>query len=91
MSGIAWRPEEPVPMTPTRLPAKSTRFWGQLPVCNVSPAKEARPLNLGVLVEDRQPVAMMQNLADTRPPPAVWILQRPAASSKAADLTRVFS
>ena len=32
ISGIAWMPEEPVPITPTRLPVKSTSRWGQRPV-----------------------------------------------------------
>ena len=29
MIGIAWIPEEPVPITPTRMPVKSTPSWGQ--------------------------------------------------------------
>jgi hypothetical protein len=32
MSGIDWMPDEPVPMTATRRPVKSTPSWGQRPV-----------------------------------------------------------
>ncbi|SKT64583.1 Uncharacterised protein [Mycobacteroides abscessus subsp. abscessus] len=30
--GTSWMPEDPVPITPTRLPAKSTPDAGQCPV-----------------------------------------------------------
>ena len=30
--GMDWIADEPVPITPTRLPAKSTPSWGQRPV-----------------------------------------------------------
>ena len=29
MSGMDWMPDEPVPMTATRWPVKSTPSWGQ--------------------------------------------------------------
>lgn len=90
MSGMAWMADEPVPITPTRLPVKETRSCGQLPVCSIRPPNDSRPLNFGTFADDRQPVAMMQNFADTRSPVAVSILQRPADSSKTADFTRVF-
>ena len=32
MIGMDWMPEEPVPMTATRMPVKSTPSWGQCPV-----------------------------------------------------------
>ena len=32
MIGIDWIPDDPVPMTATRLPEKSTPPWGQRPV-----------------------------------------------------------
>ncbi len=32
MMGIDWMADEPVPMTPTRLPVRSTPSWGQLEV-----------------------------------------------------------
>ncbi len=32
IGGIDWIPEEPVPITPTRLPAKDTGSWGHWPV-----------------------------------------------------------
>ena len=43
ITGMAWMPDEPVPMTPTRLPVKSTPSCGQAPVWYVSPAKRSRP------------------------------------------------
>lgn len=39
ISGMAWIPEEPVLITPTRLPVKSTSRCGQFPVWYDSPEK----------------------------------------------------
>ncbi len=78
-------------MIPTRSPLKSTLSWGQRPVWNVLPANDSIPSNFGVFVEDKQPVAMMQNFADSRSPRSVAINQRFAASSKTAEVTRVSS
>ena len=30
ISGIAWIPDDPVPITATRLPVRSTPSWGQM-------------------------------------------------------------
>ena len=89
MIGIDWMAEEPVPITPTRWPLKSTPSCGQRPVWYVAPRKLSRPGNFGTWAEDRQPVAMMQKRADTRSPRSVVTVQRRVASSKAAAVTRV--
>ena len=59
MIGIDWMPDDPVPMTATRLPVKSTPSCGQLLVKYTSPAKRSAPGMSGVFGIDRQPVAMM--------------------------------
>ena len=52
-------PEEPVPITATRRPVKSTPSWGQWPVWYVAPAKRSTPWISGNLDWDKQPDAMM--------------------------------
>ena len=86
MIGIDCTAEEPVPMTATRLPVKSTVLVR--PVAGVvALALEASPVprTSGRLGEERQPVAMMQNVAVMRAPSPVSITQAPAASSNAAE------
>ena len=63
MTGIDWIPDEPVPMTPTLRPLKSTPSWGQRPVWNDGPANESRPGMSGMRALERQPVAITQYLA----------------------------
>ncbi len=58
MSGIDWMPDEPVPITATRWPVKSTPSWGQRLVNHMSPAKRSTPGTSGTLGSDRQPVAI---------------------------------
>ena len=53
--------EEPVPMTATRLPVKSTRSWGQRLVKYTSPANRSMPSMSTSLGIDRQPVAITKN------------------------------
>ena len=89
MIGMLWIADEPVPITPTRLPVKSTPSWGQRPVWYVSPANESIPGKSGVLVDDRHPVAMMRNWAETSRPPSVRTVQRRVPSSNVAPATRV--
>ena len=79
--GIAWTAVEPVPITPTRLPAKSTPSCGQRAVWHASPRNDSRPGISGHLGFDRQPVAMMQNCAENRSPASVSTIQRCRASS----------
>jgi hypothetical protein len=62
------------------------------PVPRVIPrALEALEALAGFWAVERQPVAMMQNRADTSSPRSVLTVQRPAASSKWAAVTRVSS
>ena len=49
ISGIDWMPDEPVPMTATRWPVKSTLSWGQRPVKYTSPREVVGALDLGLL------------------------------------------
>ena len=80
MIGIDWMAEEPVPITPTRWPAKSTPSCGQAPVWYHLPSKVSRPLKLGSCAVERQPVAMMQKRAETCSPVSVLTSHRFAAS-----------
>jgi hypothetical protein len=50
-------PVEPLPMTPTRLPARST-VWSQRAECSTGPAKLSRPSMAGSLGVCRMPVAV---------------------------------
>ncbi len=58
MIGIDWIPLEPVPITPTRRPVKSTPSWGQRLVAYTGPAKRSMPAMSGSLGIDRHPVAI---------------------------------
>ena len=58
MIGIDWMPDEPVPITPTRLPVRSTPSWGQRLVKYTSPWKRSVPSMSTSLGTDRQPVAI---------------------------------
>ena len=81
MSGIDWMPDEPVPMTATRWPAKSTPSCGQVAVWYVRPAKVSRPGMSGKRQLERFPVAITQKRASKRSPASVITVQRSAASS----------
>ncbi len=58
MSGIDWTADDPVPITATRLPVKSTPSCGQVLVKYTSPAKRSVPSMSGTFGIERQPVAM---------------------------------
>src|SRR6185437_3046327 len=85
MTGIDWMAEDPVPMTATVLPVKSTPSCGQWPVWYVWPLKLSAPGKSGRRAVDRQPVAMTQYRADTASPRSVRTAQRCAAVSKTAS------
>ena len=89
MIGMAWTAEEPVPITPTRLPATSTPSCGHRPVWCSSPANRSRPGRSGIRGTERHPVAMIRKVAERRSPSPVTIDQDPAGSSSAASATRV--
>jgi len=58
ITGIDWMADEPVPMTPTRRPVKSTPSWGQCPVWYVGPWKLSTPGISGSFEWERQPDAI---------------------------------
>ena len=91
ISGMAWMPDEPVPMTATRRPVKSTPSCGQCAVCRVRPANRSMPGISGSFEVDRQPVAITSCSVSHRSPDSVVTVQRPSASRKCADATRVSS
>ena len=91
MCGIICTPDEPVPMTPTRSPVKSTPSCGHSPVWYHLPLKLFRPGMPGVRGVDRLPVAMMQNGAVTVSPLSVLTVHRLVRLLKAADRMRVLS
>ena len=64
--GIDWIADDPVPITPTRLPAKSTPSCGHRPVWYVSPSNTSAPSSPGRFGVDKQPVAITQNRHRTR-------------------------
>ena len=91
MCGIDWMAEEPVPITATRWPLKSTPSRGQRPVCQLGPSNVSAPGKAGSFMTERQPVAMMQWRAVIVWPRSVVTAQRLEASSKWALVTRVSS
>ncbi len=82
-------PDEPVPITATRLPLKSTPWCGQRLVKYTAPWKRLAPAISGALGTDRQPLAMMQKRALTGASVLVRMCQRWAASSQCAASTWV--
>src|SRR5215471_12503126 len=89
MSGIDWMPDEPVPIRPTRLPVKSTPSCGHRLVKYTSPQKRSAPLMSTCFGTDRHPVAMTRYRQESSSPREVLRSQRDAASSHAADSSRV--
>ena len=78
ISGITWMPVEPVPITATRLPVKSTGSWGQLLVQYSSPSKVSAPGNSGSLATDRPPTQLSTKRAVHVWPSSVPTVQRDA-------------
>ena len=89
MMGMDCIADEPVPMTPTRFPEKSTFSCGQRPVCKTGPSKSSRPSKAGKFGEERHPVAITQKVAEIRSPLPVSTTQWLASSSKTAERIRV--
>ena len=82
-------PLEPVPITPTRLPATSTPSAGQRAVWCWVPSNVSAPGIGGLFTSDRQPAADTRNRAETVAPSDVSTIQRFRSSSKRARSTRV--
>ena len=60
ITGITCTPLDPVPITATRLPAKSTGVAGHKPVWYDSPRKSSRPGTSGKYGTESTPVAAMK-------------------------------
>jgi hypothetical protein len=58
ISGIDCTADDPVPTTPTRLPARSGSSWGQRLVHRSSPPKLSSPVMPGSIGTERHPVAI---------------------------------
>src|ERR1700730_2700092 len=86
--GIDWTPDDPVPITPTRNPVKSTPSWGHNPVWYHFPLKLSKPGKLGVRGVERFPVAMMQNDAAAALPLSVFTVHVFVLLLNTASLTR---
>ena len=90
ISGVDCTPDEPVPISPTRSPVKSTSSRGHRLVWRMRPSNDSRPeMSAGRVGADRQPVAMTQKRAENLSPDSVSTSHRPAASSNVAAATRV--
>ncbi len=87
MAGISWTPLDPVPMTATRLSAKSTGVAGHNPVWYDSPRKSSRPGTSGKYGTERTPVAAMKNCARNAVPSPTTTVHFPDDSSYAAEVT----
>ena len=81
MTGMICTPLDPVPMTATRLPVKSTGVAGHNPVWYDSPRKSSRPGTSGKYGTERTPVAATKNRARISVPWLSTTVQRPAGSS----------
>ena len=81
MAGITCTPLDPVPMTATRLPAKSTGVVGHRPVWCDSPRKSSRPGTSGKYGTERTPVAATRNRARYSAPSPVVTVHVPDDSS----------
>ena len=69
-------PLEPVPMSPTRFPVKSTPSRGHVAVKYTSPSKPSRPGMSGAIGADRHPTAVTRKRAVTVSSWSVRISQR---------------
>ena len=89
MMGMLWMAEDPVPISPTVLPVKSTPSCGHSPVWYEGPANESAPMKWGTFVDDKQPVANTTNRAVRTSPWSVVTRQLFDFSLKMAEVTRV--
>ena len=90
--GANWAALQPVPMTPTRLPVRSTS-WSQRAEWNAGPANDSRPSIFGSWGRFSWPTALMTALARSVPswPSAstVCTVHVAVASSYSTDETSV--
>jgi hypothetical protein len=81
MTGMICTPLDPVPITATRLPVKSTGVAGHSPVWCDSPSKSSRPGTSGKYGTERTPVAATKYRARNSLPLPSTTVQRPVGSS----------
>ena len=81
ITGIAWIAEDPVPITATRLPLKSTGSFGHLEVWYHSPPKDSRPGKGGGFGTVSRPAASSTHRAEIVSPWFVSTSQRLRSSS----------
>ncbi len=86
--GTTWTPLDEVPMTATRLPARSIGWSGHCPVCTDTPVNWSRPGTSGRYGMDKTPVAAMTKRARTTVPSLACTVHPPDWSSKSADVMR---
>ena len=84
-------PVEPVPISPTRCPVKSTPSRGHRLVWYHGPANDSTPGSAGTWYADRQPTASTQNSAVRRAPSSVVTTHSDRPGSHVAPVTRVLS
>ena len=87
MAGTNWIADAPVPITATRSPARSWP-WSQRAEWKAAPAKRSSPGMAGTLGSVSGPMPAIRTRA-LSVPAEVATIQRPAASSHAADSTLV--
>src|SRR6202034_1020586 len=91
ISGATWIPVDPVPISPTRFPAKSTPSAGHRAVWCQDPENVSSPGSDGTWYADRHPTAETKNRALTTAPSSVVTVHWAASSSHLAAVTRVLS
>ena len=84
-AGITWTPLEPVPMTATRMPVKSTGSDGHSPVWYDSPRKSSRPGTSGKKGTESTPVAATKQRAPKSAPSPITTDHVPELSSELGE------
>ena len=88
-TGISCTAVAPVPMTPTRLPARSSGSRGQSEVWKDGPRNASMPSIFGICGMDSGPTAVMSQRALARCPSSASTSHASAASSQLARTIRV--
>ncbi len=81
MAGTTCTPLDPVPITATRLPAKSTGVAGHRPVWYEAPRNRSRPGTSGKYGTESTPVAAMRNRVRNSAPSPATAVHDPDGSS----------
>ena len=81
MVWMVWMPVAPVPITATRLPAKSTGSFGHRAVWNDAPLKSSRPSMRGRVGVESGPIAVIRKRELKRLPSSSVMVQLRVSSS----------